>query len=190
MNYPQQQGMELRRGSSFFPSSTSVLPNNTRMNPTPISSYKDNTLRRMNSDEAMSLALMLSEQESRHGINMYDSLQSADEPEIMELMNRGMSMESAVLEVFNRKVKSGTVRNSGGNNNVLSNNTTVPQNSWSGSNSGYGYGNSSVSSNSSIASSIDANGPYSHMVRPGDRNYNVRMYTSFSVNSVLLMTNS
>lgn len=98
-----------RRGSSFFPDSTSVLPNNTRMNPNPPSTnrvnMKEATLRRMSSDDALQLALLLSEQESRYGVNMYDSLQTTDEPEIQQLMvHEGKTMEEAVLEVFNRKV--------------------------------------------------------------------------------------
>lgn len=76
------------------------------MNPLPPRvNMKESTLRRMNSHEALQLALLLSDQEARHGINMYDSLQLTDEPIIQHLiMNEGKSMEEAVLEVFNRKV--------------------------------------------------------------------------------------
>jgi hypothetical protein len=146
--FPSSTAAPVRRGSAFFPSATNALPNNTRMNPLPPSqSIKENTLRRMNSDEALSLAMTLSEQESRHGVNMYDSLQSVDEPEIQGLMNRGFCMEDAVLEVFNQKVSKGTLRR-------------VPSGSVSAVLHSGGSGPPSPHGN-----------PYAHNVRPGDQNY-------------------
>jgi hypothetical protein len=47
--------------------------------------------------------MMLSEQESQYGVNMYDSLQPADEPEIQAMIAQGMTMEDAVMAIFDRK---------------------------------------------------------------------------------------
>jgi hypothetical protein len=59
--------------------------------------------KRLSSSEAIQLAMMLSEQESQYGVNMYDSLQPEDEPEIQAMIAQGMSMEDAVLAIFDRK---------------------------------------------------------------------------------------
>lgn len=56
--------------------------------------------------EAMKLALLVSEQETEYGINMYDSLQPEDEDVIAEYMAHGYSLDEAVYEVFTNKVMS------------------------------------------------------------------------------------
>lgn len=101
----------IRSGSSFFPNATSVLPNNTKLNPNPPSTsspsvgdlQKEKTLRRMTSDDAMNLAILLSEQDSMYGVNMYDSLAPQDEATIQTLLREGMTLEQAVLKIFNTK---------------------------------------------------------------------------------------
>lgn len=115
-----------RVSSSFFPNSATVLPynNGPRMMPMPMPmpmlsqqpayppppppprpspSGPQPNLARMNSDDAMQLAMMLSEQEAQYGINMYDSLKPQDEPEIQTLIARGMTLEQAVYSIFERK---------------------------------------------------------------------------------------
>lgn len=74
--------------------------------------------------EAMKLALLVSEQETEYGINMYDSLQPEDEDVIAEYMAHGYSLDEAVYEVFTNKMTalnnnkqrqiSGSSTNSGG----------------------------------------------------------------------------
>ncbi len=107
----------VRTNSSFFPSSTSILPNNTKLNPNPPAPgpapavhspsvgdvHKEKILRRMSSFEAMNLALLLSEQETLHGVNMYDSLAPSDEPTIQAFVASGMPLEHAILTIFTNK---------------------------------------------------------------------------------------
>jgi len=47
--------------------------------------------------------LLLTQQKTRFGVNMYESLQNADEPQIERYMNKGMSLDQAVLKLFERK---------------------------------------------------------------------------------------
>lgn len=47
--------------------------------------------------------LLLTQQKTRFGVNMYESLQNSDEPQIERYMNKGMSLDQAVLKVFERK---------------------------------------------------------------------------------------
>lgn len=47
--------------------------------------------------------LLLTQQKTRYGVNMYESLENADEPLIERYMNKGMSLDQAVLKVFERK---------------------------------------------------------------------------------------
>ncbi len=58
---------------------------------------------RMNSSEAVQMAMMLSEQESKYGVNMFDSLRAVDEPEIERLVNVGYTLEQAVYALFEQK---------------------------------------------------------------------------------------
>jgi hypothetical protein len=98
-----------RSGSSLFPGANNVIPNSPRESALRIEvkpdtpQKKEKGPKRLNSSEAIQLAMMLSEQESLYGANMYDSLQPEDDAEIQAMIAQGMSMEEAVLGVFERK---------------------------------------------------------------------------------------
>lgn len=47
--------------------------------------------------------LLLSQQKARYGVNMYESLSNSDEPSIERYMSRGLSLDQAVLRVFEKK---------------------------------------------------------------------------------------
>lgn len=49
------------------------------------------------------MALLLSQQESEHGINMYDSLRASDEQELQNLIASGYTNEQAVLFIFEKR---------------------------------------------------------------------------------------
>lgn len=53
--------------------------------------------------EALEIGLLLSEQEAEFGINMYDSLTPADDPEIEYLTSQGYSTDEAILIIFERR---------------------------------------------------------------------------------------
>lgn len=98
-----------RTGSAFFPNSASVLPSsNTKAGGVP----PPRSIPRMNSSEAVQMAMMLSEQEEKHGVNMFDSLRPADEPEIERLVALGYTLEQAVYALFEQKFM--TDSNAGG----------------------------------------------------------------------------
>lgn len=50
----------------------------------------------------MHLAHLLSQQERRFGVNMYDALRPEDDPDLQTLMASGLTQEQAVLQVFER----------------------------------------------------------------------------------------
>lgn len=106
--------LERKPSSTFFPNSKTVIPGSHDVNkPSTTSSsttaaststpQKQQNMTRLTSAEAMHLAMLLSEQEAQYGINMYDSLQASDEPEIQRYMAQGFSMEEAVYAIFDRK---------------------------------------------------------------------------------------
>lgn len=53
--------------------------------------------------EALKMGLLLSQQEAEYGINMYDSLIPADDPLIEEYIKMGLTMDEAVLKIFEFK---------------------------------------------------------------------------------------
>lgn len=54
-------------------------------------------------DRALEIAMLLSQQEARFGVNMYEDLTIPDENEIRKLVARGYTQEDATLAVFERK---------------------------------------------------------------------------------------
>ena len=110
--------------SSFFPNDPNVRPQyamNPNGPPPPQGQGRPHTLTRQSSmlsprtvsrsnmlttltdDEAVNMALMLSQQESDHGINMYDSLRASDEQELQSLIASGLTNEQAVLFIFEKR---------------------------------------------------------------------------------------
>jgi hypothetical protein len=85
-----------RTGSSFFPNTASVLPSSSPLGTMP----PPRSIPRMNSSEAVQMAMMLSEQEEKYGVNMFDSLRPSDEPEIERLVTIGYTLEQAVYALF------------------------------------------------------------------------------------------
>eukprot|EP01034_Spumella_vulgaris_P021844 gene21844-27915_t len=63
-------------------------------------------------DQAVEIAMIISEQEASYGINMYDSLTPADQPEIDAMVARGIDTDVAIRMVFDRRY-----RNQGRSNN-------------------------------------------------------------------------
>ena len=60
-----------------------------------------------NADEqAMQVALLISQQEAEFGINMYDSLTPADQPEIDSLVASGYTTDDAIQMLFDRRYRS------------------------------------------------------------------------------------
>ena len=53
--------------------------------------------------EALEHAILLSQQESEYGVNMYDALTPADEPVIDEYVAQGFTREEAILIIFEEK---------------------------------------------------------------------------------------
>lgn len=47
--------------------------------------------------------LLLSQQKSKYGVNMYESLTNQDEPAIQRYMSKGCTLDQAVLKVFEQK---------------------------------------------------------------------------------------
>lgn len=88
-----------RTGSSFFPNTASVLPSSSPLGAMP----PPRSIPRMNSSEAVQMAMMLSEQEEKYGVNMFDSLRPSDEPEIERLVTIGYTLEQAVYALFEQK---------------------------------------------------------------------------------------
>lgn len=66
-------------------------------------SQQGTPLLRMTSSDALQIGLLLSQQEAEFGVNMYDSLENADENTIRRLVAQGYTNDEAVLEIFNRK---------------------------------------------------------------------------------------
>lgn len=64
---------------------------------------RSNMLTTLTDDEAVNMALMLSQQETDHGINMYDSLRASDEQELQNLIASGYTNEQAVLFIFEKR---------------------------------------------------------------------------------------
>jgi hypothetical protein len=58
--------------------------------------------------------MRLSQQEAEFGINMFDSLTPADDPEIQNLTSMGHSSEEAILIIFERRYKNSQMISSGG----------------------------------------------------------------------------
>jgi hypothetical protein len=56
----------------------------------------------LDDNTAMNLAHLLTQQEQRFGVNMFDALRPQDEPEVQSLISRGYTNEQAVLHVFER----------------------------------------------------------------------------------------
>lgn len=54
-------------------------------------------------DQALEHGLLLSTQESQYGMNMYDAMTAADEPEIQHLVAQGYSVDDAILIIFERR---------------------------------------------------------------------------------------
>lgn len=54
-------------------------------------------------EEALQHAILLSNQDSEYGVNMYDSLTPADEPVIEEYVEQGFTREEAILIIFEDK---------------------------------------------------------------------------------------
>jgi hypothetical protein len=50
--------------------------------------------------EALKLGLIVSQQEADYGINMYDALMPADEQQIEQLIRTGITLDEAILKVF------------------------------------------------------------------------------------------
>lgn len=60
--------------------------------------------------EALELGILVSHQEEKYGTNMFDSIRPEDEPEIERLKARGLSVEGAILTIFNRRYKNDPTR--------------------------------------------------------------------------------
>jgi hypothetical protein len=124
-----------RSGSSLFPGANNVIPNSPResalrIEVKPDTPKKEKGPKRLNSSEAIQLAMMLSEQESLYGANMYDSLQPEDDAEIQAMIAQGMSMEEAVLGVFERKfIHPPTGSQGGSQSRSMSEMNLIPNNS-------------------------------------------------------------
>ena len=54
-------------------------------------------------DLAMKIALLISEQEAEFGVNMYQEVTGKDEAEVQQLVNRGFTVDEAILWIFERK---------------------------------------------------------------------------------------
>lgn len=62
-------------------------------------------LNRLKSSDALQLGLLLSQQETEYGINMYESLQPEDEQEMERLVrSQQITPKEAILEIFNKKL--------------------------------------------------------------------------------------
>jgi hypothetical protein len=72
----------------------------------PISSSSSSSLisrpTNLSESQTLSLVLLLSEQDDRYGINMYDALKPTDEAEIRAMMRSGYTQHDAVLSLFQR----------------------------------------------------------------------------------------
>jgi hypothetical protein len=54
-------------------------------------------------EQAVRIALLISEQEAEFGVNMYQVVTEEDEMEIQALLNRGFSVDEAVLWIFEKR---------------------------------------------------------------------------------------
>jgi hypothetical protein len=54
-------------------------------------------------EQAVRIALLISEQEAEFGVNMYQVVTEEDELEIQALLNRGFSVDEAVLWIFEKR---------------------------------------------------------------------------------------
>jgi len=66
----------------------------------PRTKFRTHMTKTLTEAEATHMAMLLSEQEERHGINMYDAIRPEDEPELQRLMAIGNTTEQAVLALF------------------------------------------------------------------------------------------
>lgn len=58
---------------------------------------------RMSSTEALQIGLILTDQERKFGLNMYQSLTRSDKPKVEAYVARGFTMEEAILRIFEKK---------------------------------------------------------------------------------------
>lgn len=75
----------------------SVLSQNTTIEQRLIAAKKDPD------QEALEHGLLLSQQESEYGVNMYESLTPEDEPVIDDYLSQGFTREEAILIIFEEK---------------------------------------------------------------------------------------
>lgn len=54
-------------------------------------------------EQALRIAMLVSEQEAEFGLNMYQVLEDKDEPEVQQLVNRGFTVDEAILWLFEKK---------------------------------------------------------------------------------------
>lgn len=88
------------------PPSNNDLPYRTNSH-----SQSNISIGRTSDQEALEIGMIISQQESEFGINMYDSLTPADEPEIANLTSQGYTTDEAILMIFNRRYRSRASQN-------------------------------------------------------------------------------
>lgn len=69
----------------------------------PRSNARNNVLTTLSDEEAVHMALLLSQQEAEFGVNMYDALRPTDERELQSLIATGYTNEQAVLCLFEKR---------------------------------------------------------------------------------------
>eukprot|EP01038_Epipyxis_sp_PR26KG_P005568 gene5568-7691_t len=138
------------------------------------------TVKKTADEEALEFGLLLSQQENEYGINMYDFLTPADEPEINRLAGLGYTTDEAILIIFERHYPplppirlppDNTTTNNNNNNNSVQNNRPISVSRPGavhvpGSNSGYNSNHNNSSSQHSIpiyhSNSNDSGSPPSY----------------------------
>jgi hypothetical protein len=58
---------------------------------------------RMSSTEALQIGLILTDQERKYGVNMYQSISPKDKSKIEAYVARGFTVEEAILRIFEKK---------------------------------------------------------------------------------------
>lgn len=58
---------------------------------------------KLDDKEALKVALLISQQEAKFGVNMYDSLLPNDDEQIEEYIAQGLSLEDAILLIFEHR---------------------------------------------------------------------------------------
>jgi hypothetical protein len=58
---------------------------------------------RTEEEEALRVAMIISKQEAEFGVNMYDTLVDDDEPVLKQYISIGLSVDEAILKVFEDK---------------------------------------------------------------------------------------